>query len=468
MNLAFRKRSSPAGGTLSYKQNLHGENYMLKNLRAIICTVCLLSILACGIKLIPSVAASEHGITASLSVTMKPFEPESKITYKWNLNEKEAPLLGLAEDRLTPAFDRSLSYPMGQFDFPIFQGLNFEEDTHKLLLPTISRDTKKVQFLEFAQVGSAKNFISLEGWDIQLTDRDSLKTFRTPDGTKYTFIRYPDGEFRCANIKEINGATLNLLYTANGLALHGLVDSSGRSITFNYDVSGISSVTQTWMANSQGFTKTWAVGNKLDSNNAVAAKYAHRLDLRAGKFVPNNAVVHEYTEEMAVSDKTLAQIFGGPNAVAGANGFEPPGLAAVYPLYRGDVIGDDGKLRLGHLSHAMHLYGSPDGRGDSPLYVPAGFTSHSNEPSPTDAGVTFYYPRLGKLTDITLVIFHVADFQITYEGERVRIGSIGGPGGSSPLYKHSHIEFYRGNTSIPPPAARAALRIDPATVFGSH
>jgi hypothetical protein len=92
---------------------------------------------------------------------------------------------------------------------------------------------------------------------------------------------------------------------------------------------------------------------------------------------------------------------------------------------------------------------------------------HSREASPTDAAVTFYYPRLGNLTDVTVAIFHVADFQISYEGERVRIGNIGGLGGSSAFYKHSHIEFYRGNTGLPSAAARASLRINPAAVFAA-
>jgi len=100
------------------------------------------------------------------------------------------------------------------------------------------------------------------------------------------------------------------------------------------------------------------------------------------------------------------------------------------------------------------------------LYVPAGFSSHSSEPTPTDAAVTFYYPKLGNLTDVTLAVFHVSDFQITSEGDRVRIGNLGGPGGSSPLYRHSHIEFYKGNVGLPAAAARAALRINPAIVFG--
>src|SRR5262249_38277960 len=149
---------------------------------------------------------------------------------------------------------------------------------------------------------------------------------------------YPDGEFRCANIKEPNGTTIFLLYSANGLALHGLMDSNGRSVTFNYAEHGIGSITQTWMANSQGFTKTWVVGYPANQVNETQAKYAHTFGVSRGKFLPRNALVQEYTEEMAVSDKKLAEIFGGPNAVAAGNGFEPRGLAAVYPLYRGDVI----------------------------------------------------------------------------------------------------------------------------------
>jgi len=72
---------------------------------------------------------------------------------------------------------------------------------------------------------------------------------------------------------------------------------------------------------------------------------------------------------------------------------------------------------------------------------PVGFTSHSATPTPTDEAITFYYPRLGNLSEVTLVVFHVANFHLSTEGGRVRIGTIGGPGGSNPGYKHSHIEF---------------------------
>jgi hypothetical protein len=115
----------------------------------------------------------------------------------------------------------------------------------------------------------------------------------------------------------------------------------------------------------------------------------------------------------------------------------------------------------------MHLYGSADGTGETEVYVPAGFTSHSNEPSPSDAVVTFYYPRLGNFSNVTLAVFHVANFQLIPAAGRVRIGNIGGRGGSASSYRHSHLEFYRGDTGLPTLAAREHLRIDPARVFTS-
>ncbi|MDX6557168.1 MAG: hypothetical protein QOF72_217 [Blastocatellia bacterium] len=387
--------------------------------------------------------------------------------YKWNLNEKGLSLLGLPNSRLTAGLDRSLSYPLDQFSFPIFQALSYDDEHTRYLLPSLLKESKSVHFIEFAPAESKNTYTSTDGANIKLIDNDSMKTVRTSDGTRYIFVRYPDGEFRCATIRDSSGASLSLLYTANGLVLHGVVDSAGRTITFNYGSEGIKSLTQTWMANSEGLTKTWMVGEQPENVLNPEMKVSHAVASAFAKTLPSNAIVREYTPAMAASDNSLAHIFGGPNAVAGANGFEPAGLAAAYPFYRGDIIGDDGVERRGHLSFAMHLYGSPDGTGDSRLYVPAGFTQHSDQPSPIDAAVIFYYPRLGNLTDVTLAVFHVADFQISSEGDRVWIGSLGGPGGSSASYKHSHIEFYRGNTGLPPLAARPGLRIDPTTVFAT-
>jgi hypothetical protein len=385
---------------------------------------------------------------------------------KWNVEDRELPLLSVSGDRLAPGFDRSLTFPLDRLSFPIFQSLIYDDEHDRYLLPSISAESPDVHFIDFEPTEIKNTFVSTDGTNIKLVDNDNLKTFRTSDGTKYVFVRYPDGEFRCASIKVPGGSYLSLIYAANGLMLHGVVDSSGRTISFNYTSEGIASITQTWMANSEGRSQTWMAG-KASAPVVEPMKYAHAVSFTLAKALPSNAVVREYTQQMAASDKTLAEMFGGPNAVAAGNGFEPPGLAASYPLYRGDIMGDDGKQRRGHLSFAMHLYGNLDGTGESSLFVPAGFVSHSGEPSPTDAVVTFYYPHLGNLSDVTLAVFHVADFHISNEGGRVRIGNLGGPGGASTFYKHSHIEFYRGNTGLPALAVRLRLRIDPATVFAT-
>jgi hypothetical protein len=211
-------------------------------------------------------------------------------------------------------------------------------------------------------------------------------------------------------------------------------------------------------ANNKSFFAGDSIDSKLNTHALIEAT-------APTKRIPANAARPAYTEAMAASDSKLATVFGGLGAVAAANGFEPPRLGSPYPLYRGDLIEYDGKIRRGHLSYAMHLYGSADGTGGTEVYVPLGFISHSRTPTPTDAAVTFYYPRLGNFTNVTLAVFHVANFHLSYEGDRVCIGNIGGRGGSNRSYRHSHLEFYHGDTGLPPAIVRETLRIDPATVF---
>jgi hypothetical protein len=322
------------------------------------------------------------------------------------------------------------------------------------------RDGVRAEFIDLTPGKSPSQLEAKGNSSLQLEEKGDAKFLTTSEGTVYTFARFANGEFHCSQIRDSHGRVIKLKYT-NDASIATIVDISGRTISFGYENDCVSSITQTW---GQGTIRkqTWAIANVIHTS--------WNADFRPGgaatvKHIPSNALTPVYTRTMAVSDEMLAAIFGGPGAVAAANGFEPVGLANQYPLYRGDLIGDDGILRRGHLSFAMHLYGGADGTAATDIYIPGGFISHSGMPTPTDAAVTFYYPRLGNLTDVTLAVFHVANFHLSAEGQRVRIGTIGGPGGSNSCYKHSHIEFYRGDTGLPPSAVRPQLRIDPATVF---
>jgi len=401
---------------------------------------------------LPNAAESEASLTAKRSIS----------TYQWNLKDDDLPLISLP-DHIGGGVDLSLTYSMDQFQFPLFQSLYYNEQAEKYILMVMSEQGGS-EFIDLSLKNVSGNPQFRTTSNMLLSDKGDTKLISTCDGTVYTFAQFADGELHCSQIKDRAGLIIDLKYTDDA-SLARISDTSGRTIAFNYTDKYLSSITQIWGAGKAKKKKTWAIENEI-AMKARSVNFAHAAP-GPSKRIPTNAIKPTYTEQMAASDLTLATIFGGSGAKAAANGFEPVGLGRQYPLYRGDLIGEDGEILRGHLSFAMHLYGSPDGTGEMGLFVPLGFISHSLEPTPTDAAVTFYYPRLGNLTDVTLAVFHVSNFRLTPEGERVRIGDIGGRGGSIASYKHSHLEFYRGDTGLPSAAARAKLRIDPVTVFGS-
>jgi hypothetical protein len=416
-------------------------------------------ILAIAFALIaPTISAKDH-ISGSIE------NRSENSVLGWNTGNNRLPLLNLPE-QMNFDLDTAFAFPLGQYRLPLFQSLYYNAKFKRYMLLLTSNGSRKVEFVQLDQAGSSRNYTSTNEPAIRLVDEGKIKTLHAVDGAEYRFAQVPGGELRCVRIQNLAGVEINLTYRADGLA-EMLVDRKGRSIRFNYSGDHIDSVTQTWPVDTVNVTRTWTVGAVIETARPRKVSYAHASGFGRAKAVPTNAITPNYSVEMASCDRMLAGIFGGPGAVGAANGFEPVGLANQYPIYRGDIRGSDGAVHRGHLSYAMHLYGSVDGTGETPLYVPAGFTSHSATPTPTDAAVTFFYPRLGNLENVTLAVFHIANFQISNEGDRVRIGNIGGPGGSYSFYKHSHIEFYRGNTGLPSSKAREALRINPAAVFGS-
>src|SRR5947207_487677 len=118
-------------------------------------------------------------------------ESESAVKYQWNTREKNAPLLGLSHEHLGAGFDQALTYPSAEFDFPIFRSLGFDESQGKYLLPAISRTDKSLAFVELVRTTTPNTYRSAEG--IELIDRDTLKTVKIADGTRYLFVEYPDG-----------------------------------------------------------------------------------------------------------------------------------------------------------------------------------------------------------------------------------------------------------------------------------
>lgn len=185
-----------------------------------------------------------------------------------------------------------------------------------------------------------------------------------------------------------------------------------------------------------------------------------------------------YSIEMEICDAKIASIFGGDNAVAAANGFDPYSfaLARAYlgespSFYRSDQT-IDGKIYTGHLStEAMHLYGSTDGTRFgvdgytfTDLYIPDGFRGSEKKllefkrkPGPNQASLDFYYPKLGNYRDVTLMVSHIKNFKLVKAGNRWHIGQIGGKGGQTPGEIHSHLDLFKGDVGMTGPRNRLSF-----------
>src|SRR4030095_4123477 len=74
--------------------------------------------------------------------------------YKWNLGEKGLPILGLSQESLQPGFDRLLTYPADQFEFPIFKSMKFDNEQGRYLVPAISRYSSSEISIEFTRTGA--------------------------------------------------------------------------------------------------------------------------------------------------------------------------------------------------------------------------------------------------------------------------------------------------------------------------
>lgn len=229
---------------------------------------------------------------------------------------------------------------------------------------------------------------------------------------------------------------------------------------------------------------TWAmVGRALDNSILLKSlrEFSKDYELRSlllGMDDINRVYKGYYSAEMEACDAKIASIFGGENAIAAANGFEPDSLAIIratldrqFRYFRGDTS-NNGKIDIGHLSvEAMHLYGSTDGTRFSvdatvftDLYIPDGFRGSEKspkefkrKPGPNQASLDFYYPKLANYRDVTLLVSHIKNFKLVKEGIRWHIGQIGGKGGTGQNYIHAHLDLFKGDVGITGPRNRLSF-----------
>jgi hypothetical protein len=152
------------------------------------------------------------------------------------------------------------------------------------------------------------------------------------------------------------------------------------------------------------------------------------------------------TPEQQRCDDKLANIFGGADAVAAGNGFEPKG--GKDPAYDGTYRGYGQDIS----DRAMHLYGNGDKTATTGVYLPGKIDSLYPNPQtlPEYKGGSFvaFYSNLNGLQNVSLIVTHLAGFtrnsnDVNEAGSRY-IGTTGGLGGEGVNYVHAHFELVQG------------------------
>lgn len=149
----------------------------------------------------------------TLSETGAPVEFSQRFAfYDWNLNEGQHPLLSLP-DQINPGTALSLAYPMGQFRFPLFQTLHFDDRSGKYILQLLTKVSGRQRTIELKQTGAPGSYASADGSDVHLRDNRDVRTIQASDATEYTFVRFTDGAIRCIRVKSAGGSIITLVYT---------------------------------------------------------------------------------------------------------------------------------------------------------------------------------------------------------------------------------------------------------------
>jgi RHS repeat-associated protein len=172
-------------------------------------------------------------------------------------------------------------------------------------------------------------------------------------------------------------------------------------------------------------------------------------------------------------EQRLGKMFGDPGAVmrttydfnGGYRGRNPQAAAKFSRNERGDM--GNKFFDSEHLFNFPHLSGNLAGTATTNIYIPSNYVQGTiTKPTKDDNIVTAYYKRFGTEKDVTLAIFHVADYGVRNVAGRLRIGTTGGLGGNSNgVNMHSHFELWRGRGYRPPGPSRDAARIPFTPVF---
>ncbi|HXM47489.1 MAG TPA: hypothetical protein VN956_06435 [Pyrinomonadaceae bacterium] len=159
---------------------------------------------------------------------------------------KQGNTVSFDDDRGSPSAGFRLGFPVIQ---TAFYNTQAQKNAYLLITPSGGR-------VELRQVGNGNLYQSVDSSYLLLDTSSNPVTLRAPDGSQMSYA-WTGNDYVCTKVKDRNGNFISINYDSLW-RIDTVIDTLSRTIKFNYDANGLSSITQTWTVNGQTQTHNWA------------------------------------------------------------------------------------------------------------------------------------------------------------------------------------------------------------------
>jgi YD repeat-containing protein len=159
---------------------------------------------------------------------------------------KQGNAVSFDDDRGSPSAGFRLGFPVIQ---TAFYNTQAQKNAYLLITPSGGR-------AELRQVGNGNLYQSVDSSYLLLDTSSNPLTLRAPDGSQMSYA-WTGNDYVCTKVKDRNGNFISINYDSLW-RIDTVIDTLARTVKFNYDANGLSSITQTWTVNGQTQTHNWA------------------------------------------------------------------------------------------------------------------------------------------------------------------------------------------------------------------
>jgi PKD repeat protein len=181
--------------------------------------------------------------------------------------------------------DHGSPAPGFRLGFPVIEGNFYNSQAGKYSFVMITPSGGR---LELRQIATSNLYQSVDS-SYLLLDAGNMK-LRTTDGSQLSYA-WMGSDYQCTEIKDRNGNFISINYDSLG-RVDTVIDTLSRTIHFNYDSNGLSSISQTWAGQTHYWARFTYASKTIQTNFTGLTVYGPQ----------NNSTIHALTQVKLADD----------------------------------------------------------------------------------------------------------------------------------------------------------------------